>query len=102
MSQQGVKLSTSIAATTAGNAVLQQQIDRLDAAMASIRADAATADKRAEYSLSLYGKITNITWDYDANSTGALSGCKFPALLLTVVSSFAFAFAFAFVFLFCP
>lgn len=58
------------------------QVEKLDGAMSGIRAEAATADKRAEYSLSLYNKITNITWDYENTSPNAVSGCKFIEIVL--------------------
>jgi hypothetical protein len=33
-------------------------------------------DSRTAYALSLYSKISNITWDYDKCLDGKLSGCK--------------------------
>lgn len=33
-------------------------------------------DSRTAYALSLYSKISNITWDYDA-PPGKIAGCKF-------------------------
>lgn len=33
-------------------------------------------DSRTAYALSLYSKISNITWDYDKCMNGKLSGCK--------------------------
>lgn len=75
VAQQASKLTSNVATTNANIETMKQQIARLDSAMSSIRADAATADKRAEYSLSLYNKITNITWDYDNVAPNTLSGC---------------------------
>ena len=34
------------------------------------------ADSRTAYALSLYSKISNITWDYKVQS-GRLAGCKY-------------------------
>ena len=75
LSQQANNLSTKVAQKTTSVSQLQQQIDNLDSAMASIRAESENADKRAEYALSLYNKITNITWNYEDNEN--LSGCKY-------------------------
>lgn len=33
------------------------------------------ADSRTAYSISLYAKVTNLTWDYNA-APGHLAGCK--------------------------
>ena len=57
---------------------MTQQINKLENAMTDIRAEASLADKRAEYALSLYNKITNITWNYDNNNQ--LAGCKYYIL----------------------
>ena len=35
------------------------------------------ADSRTAYALSLYAKISNITWDYDAPA-GKIAGCEWP------------------------
>jgi hypothetical protein len=74
--QQASKLANDVAASKASIANMKAQMDKLDSAMVSIRNEAATADKRAEYSLSLYNKITNITWDYENATPNAVSGCK--------------------------
>lgn len=42
------------------------------------------ADSRTAYALSLYAKISNITWDYQA-TPGKIAGCKYSA---TFVSDF--------------
>jgi len=39
------------------------------------------ADSRTAYAISLYAKISNISWDYKSAS-GHLTGCKFSALYM--------------------
>ena len=43
--------------------------------MSAMQAKSQVADARTTYALSLYGKISNITWDYSAPN-GRLCGCK--------------------------
>lgn len=66
VSQQSRKTQDTVAAKQASILAMQEQIKKLDGAIAAINAESATADKRAEYSLHLYNKIANITWDYSA------------------------------------
>jgi hypothetical protein len=60
----------------------RELISKMAAQALSIREKAAEytvssqiADSRTAYALSLYAKISNITWDYSAPS-GKLAGCK--------------------------
>jgi predicted nucleic acid-binding Zn-ribbon protein len=47
--------------------------------MASMSASSQVSDARTSYALSLYGKISNIAWDY-SSPRGRLSGRKLYAL----------------------
>ena len=77
MNQEGEKTRAAIARSKANIEAMKSQINKIDEAMSNIRAEAATADKRAEYSLSLYNKITNISWDYEGTQANSFSGCKY-------------------------
>lgn len=76
MTNQQKTLSQSVSNKKSSIAKLKQQIEQMDTEMAKIRSESELADKKAEYSLSLYNKITNITWNYDNNDTNSVSGCK--------------------------
>lgn len=46
--------------------------------MEKLQSKSQLADARTSYALSLYGKISNITWDYSvAETSSKLTGCKF-------------------------
>ena len=44
------------------------------------------ADSRTAYAISLYAKISNITWDYSINN-GKLGGCKFISILCVLYAT---------------
>ena len=63
--------------------IKKQSIAKMAATAASLKDRAAEfsmstdmADSRTAYAISLYAKISNITWDYSINN-GKLGGCKY-------------------------
>ena len=84
MTIQQKNLNHSVVTKTSNIEKLKQQIEQLDSDMAKMRAESELADKKAEYSLSLYNKITNITWDYDKNDTNSVSGCTYKNITLYI------------------
>jgi hypothetical protein len=53
---------------------LKSQLQKVEASIIQLKEENTSAEKRAEYSLSLYNKVTNITWSEDASDH--VAGCK--------------------------
>ena len=73
--------------------IKKQSIAKMAATAASLKDRAAEfsmstdmADSRTAYAISLYAKISNITWDYSINN-GKLGGCKYISIVCVLYTT---------------